>query len=169
MQCQKIPKAMCEIVTSMTEDVKGFVQTRVSYWIKLKAKLLIFQGQLCHENDLVGEFEALSEDFRVSDVSVPTASGTMVRTGMTSGFQAVSSVARLRVLSGLFCFRPTKAIAGITAMLLAMRRCMAELPRRKWSLSKKSRSTRTMIRAWYGRRYCRHFVGRKNEQLLYDL
>ena len=59
---------------------------------KLKAKLLISPGRLWHENVHIG-------DFRVSDVPMSAASGTIVRTGMTSGFQAASGVTKLRFLS----------------------------------------------------------------------
>ena len=113
---------------------------------KLRTKLLISPGRLWHENVRAGEFGALSEDFRaakqrifsdfrVSDVPVPAASGSMVKNGTASGFQAASGVTRLRILSGLFFSRQPKAIASMTAMLPAMRRCMADLPRRKWSSS----------------------------------
>ena len=107
---------------------------------------MIFRGRLRHENVRAGQFGALSEefraakqrifgDFRVSDVPVPAASGSMVKNGTASGFQAASGVTRLRILSGLFFSRQPKAIASMTAMLPAMRRCMADLPRRKWSSS----------------------------------
>ena len=106
--------------------------------------MLISRGRLWHENVRSGEFGALSEDFRaakrrifgdfrVSDVPVPAASGSKVKTGTARGFQAASEVTRLRILSGLFFSRQPKAIASMTAMLPAMRRCMADLPRRKWS------------------------------------
>ena len=96
---------------------------------KLRVKLLISRGWLWHENVLIGEFGALSEDFRVakrrifcdfrvSDVTMPAASGSMVKTGTAGGFQAASGVTRLRILSGLFFSRQPKAIASITAMLL---------------------------------------------------
>ena len=112
----------------------------------LTAKLLIFQGRLWHENVLIGEFGALSEDFRaakqrilgdfrVSDVPVPAASGSMVKNGTARGFQAASGVTRLRILSGLIFSMQPKAIASMTAKPPAMRRCMADLPRRKWSSS----------------------------------
>ena len=108
--------------------------------------MLISRGRLWHKNFLVGEFGALSEDFhaakqrifgdfRVSDVPVTAASGSMVKNGTASGFQAASGVTKLRILSGLFFSRQPKAIASMTAMLPAMRRCMADLPRRKWSSS----------------------------------
>ena len=106
--------------------------------------MLISRDRLWHENVRAGEFGALSEDFRaakrrifgdfrVSDV--PAASGSMVKIGTARGFQAASEVTRLRILSGLFFSRQPKAIASMTAMLPAMRRCMADLPRRKWSSS----------------------------------
>ena len=106
--------------------------------------MLTSRGRPWHENVRVGEFGALSEDFRaakqrifgdfrVSDVPVSAASGNMVKNGTASGFQAASGVTRLRILSSLFFSRQPKAIASMTAMLPAMRRCMADLPRRKWS------------------------------------
>ena len=60
--------------------------------MKLRAKLLISRGRLWHENVRIGEFGALSEDFRaakrrnfddfrVSDVPVHSASGSKVKTG----------------------------------------------------------------------------------------
>ena len=105
--------------------------------------MLISRGRLGHENVLVGELGALSEDFRVakrrifgdfrvSDVPVPAASGSMVKTGTANVFQAGSGVTRLHILSSLFLSRQPKAIVSMTAMLPAMRRCMADLPRRKW-------------------------------------
>ena len=69
---------------------------------KLKAKLLISRGRLWHENVLIGKFGALTEDFRVSDVPVPAASGSRVKTRMASEFQAASGVTKLHILSGLF-------------------------------------------------------------------
>ena len=78
----------------------------------LEAILLICRSWLRHENVVVGEFGAWSEDFRtakrrifgdirVSDVPMPVASGIMVKTGMTSGFQVDSGVTRLLCLVGL--------------------------------------------------------------------
>lgn len=82
---------------------------------------MIFRGRLWHENVLVGEFETLSKDFRdakrqkfgdfrVLDVPMLAAFGSMVKTGTASGFQTASGVTRLRILSGLFFSRQLKAI-----------------------------------------------------------
>ena len=57
---------------------------------------MIFRGRLRHENVLIGEFGALSEDFRVakrrifgdfrvSDMPVPAVSGSMVKTVLVGG------------------------------------------------------------------------------------
>ena len=54
------------------------------------------------KNVLIGKFGALTEDFRVSDVPVPAASGSRVKTRMASDFQAASGVTKLHILSGLF-------------------------------------------------------------------
>ena len=78
---------------------------------------------------------------------MPAASGSMVKTGTASVFQAASGVTRLRILSGLFFSRLPDAIASMTAMLPEMRRCIANWPRRKWSSSRKSRPTRALIRS----------------------
>ena len=87
----------------------------------MKAKLLISRGRLWHENVLIGEFGALTEDFRVSDVPVLAVSGSMVKTGMASEFQTASDVTKLRILSGLFFSKQPEATASMTAMLPAIR------------------------------------------------
>ena len=52
---------------------------------------MISWGRLWHEYVLIG-------DFRVSDVPMIAASGSMVKTGTASGFQEASGVTRLRMV-----------------------------------------------------------------------
>ena len=62
---------------------------------------------------------------------MPDAFNIKVKIGIASGFQTTSSFTKLPILSGLFFSKQPKVVAYKTAILLAMRRCMANLPRQK--------------------------------------